>query len=70
MIPRTISRPLWFAALGAAVWANRDNLRRGTRSVQHAIAQRRHPPASRLDTEPSERVVGSIKQHADATRFQ
>jgi hypothetical protein len=46
MIPRVVSRPLWFAALGAAAWSNRDNLRRWSRSLGQVVERRRHGSAA------------------------
>jgi hypothetical protein len=70
MIPRAISRPLWFAALGAAAWANRDRLREGSQSVLRAVDRRRHGPPPDAALPPEERLALPLEPAVHATQFQ
>ena len=63
MIPRSIKRrirPMWLATLGAAAWANRQDLGRWATFLTQAVRERNTRPLSETLTEAKVRAAVTI----------
>lgn len=63
MIPRTIKRrirPMWFAALASAAWANRHDIKRWVDFGGRAVRERNQRPIAEVVTEAKVRAAVSL----------